>query len=200
VAQKILVRAAAILLALAAAPAAADAERARELASTLCVACHGVDGNSVSPAFPKLAGLQPEYLAKQLVEYVDGRRTSDSMTPIVASISREDITPLALYFAAQKPSPGQPGDARLAEQGRRLFVDGNPDAGVPACMGCHLEDGSGNPRYPRLAGQHREYVLEQMRQFREGARTNDRGRVMRTLASRMTEAEMKAVAEYIAGM
>lgn len=197
----IVTRASAILLVLAAAaPAAADAERAKELATTVCVACHGVDGNSVAPAFPKLAGLQTEYLAKQLVEYIDGKRTNESMAPIVATLAREDITPLAAYFAAQKPSPGKVEDAKLAEAGRKVYVDGNPDTGVPACMGCHQEDASGNPRFPRLAGQHRDYLLEQMRQFRDGKRTNDRGRVMRSLAARMTDAEMKAVAEYIAGL
>lgn len=197
----IVIRASAMLLALTvAAPAVADGERAKELAATLCVACHGVDGNSVAPTFPKIAGLQAEYLAKQLAEYIDGRRESEVMAPIVATLERQDITPLAIYFAAQRPSPGKVENAKLAEEGRRLYVDGNYDAGVPACMGCHLEDASGNPRFPRLAGQHRDYMLEQMRQFRDGTRTNDRGRVMRAIASRMTDAEMEAVVEYIAGL
>lgn len=193
-------RVSAVLLVLAAAPAVADGDRAKELAATVCVACHGVDGNSVAPTFPKLAGLQAEYLAKQLVEYIDGKRTNESMAPIVATLSREDITPLAVYFASQKPSAGKVEDQALAKEGRKVYVDGNPDTGVPACMGCHQEDASGNPRFPRLAGQHRDYLFEQLRQFKDGARTNDRGRVMRSLVSRMTDAEMKAVAEYIAGL
>lgn len=190
----------ALLLVVASTPAVADAERARELATTVCAACHGPDGNSLAPTFPKLAGLQPEYLAKQLNEYLAGKRKNDMMAPVLASLKPEDVEPLAAWFGSQKPAPGKVEDAGLAEVGKKIYVDGNPDAGVPACMGCHQEDGTGNPRFPRIAGQHREYTIEQMTQFKNGARTNDRGRVMRSLAARMREDEMKAVAEYIGGL
>lgn len=176
------------------------ADRGQELASTVCVACHGVDGNSLAPAFPKLAGLQKEYLAKQLVEYIDGKRKSDVMAPIVADLKRSDVTPLATYYSLQKPASGNVADAALAERGRTIYVDGNLETGVPACMGCHQEDGSGNPRNPRLAGQHQSYLIDQLRQFRDGTRSNDRARVMRTIASRLDDAEARAVAEYIAGL
>lgn len=188
------------LLALAALPASADPERARELAATVCAACHGADGNGPVPAFPRLAGLQREYIAKQLADYMNGRRRSEVMGPVVADLTAADVEPLAAHYSAQKPASGTVEDRALAETGRKIFVDGNPDTGVPACMGCHLEGGRGNPRFPRLAGQHREYTLQQMQQFHSGTRTNDRGRVMRALAERMSEAEMKAVAEYIAGL
>lgn len=190
----------ALLLFAAAPAAAADPERGKELASTLCLACHGADGNSPAPTFPKLAGLQPEYIAKQMYEYLDEKRTNEMMKPVLESLKPADVEPLAAWFASQKMSPGKVNDPKLAATGQKIYVDGNPDSGVPACMGCHLENGLGNPRYPRIAGQYQEYTLQQMLQFKNGARTNDRGRVMRTIASRMTEEEMKAVSEYIAGL
>ncbi len=187
--------------AIATVPASAsDLERGRELARTECVACHGEDGNSIAPTFPKLAGLQPEYIAKQLREYLDGNRINEMMTPVLEKLTAADVEPLAAWFASQTMSRGAVSDPRLAQAGRAIYVDGNPDAGVPACMGCHLESGAGNPRFPRIAGQHPEYVLQQMLQFKSGARSNDRGRVMRTIAARMTEQEMKAVAEYVTGL
>lgn len=187
-----------ILGALLAGPALAD--RGQELAGSVCVACHGADGNSIAPTFPKLAGLQKEYLAKQLSEYIDGKRKNDVMAPIVADLKRSDVTPLATYYSMQTPAPGSVTDAQLAEKGRVIFVDGNLETGVPACMGCHQENGVGNERYPRLAGQHQAYLIDQMRQFRDGTRTNDRARVMRTVASRLDDGEIQAVAEYIAGL
>lgn len=190
----------ALLLFMAAPAAAADPERGKELASTLCIACHGADGNSPAPTFPKLAGLQPEYIAKQMYEYLDDKRTNELMNPVLESLKPADVEPLAAWFASQKMAPGKVADPKLAAAGEKIFVDGNLDSGVPACMGCHLENGLGNPRFPRLAGQYQEYTLQQMLQFKSGARSNDRGRVMRTIASRMTEEEMKAVAEYIAGL
>ena len=187
--------------ALATAPAvASDVDRGREIARAECIACHGEDGNSLAPTFPKLAGLQPEYLAKQLREYLDGKRTNEMMVPVLEKLTAADVEPLAAWFASQTMSRGAVSDPRLAQAGRAIYVDGNPDAGVPACMGCHLESGAGNPRFPRIAGQHPEYVLQQMLQFKSGARSNDRGRVMRTIAARMTEQEMKAVAEYVTGL
>lgn len=188
------------LVAAATVPAAAQPERVKELATTVCIACHGADGNSPAPTFPKLAGLQSEYIAKQLNEYLAGKRKNDMMAPALESIKAGDVEPLAEYFAAQKPAPGKVEDPKLAEAGRMIFADGNASSGVPACIGCHQENGVGNPRYPRIAGQHREYIVEQLSQFKNGARTNDRGRVMRSLAARLTEEEMKAVAEYVAGL
>lgn len=122
------------------------------------------------------------------------------MAPIVADLKRSDVTPLATYYSLQKPASGNVADAALAERGRTIYVDGNLETGVPACMGCHQEDGSGNPRNPRLAGQHQSYLIDQLRQFRDGTRSNDRARVMRTIASRLDDAEARAVAEYIAGL
>jgi cytochrome c553 len=176
------------------------AARASELATTVCAACHGADGNSVVPMFPKLAGQQETYLAKQLNEFVSGKRKNEIMAPIFASIGKGDVPGLAAFYAAQAQTPGTVEDAALAEAGKKLYEDGNTDSGVPACMGCHQPTGMGNERNPRLAGQHQTYTLQQMADFKNGIRVNDKGRVMRAVAERMTEQEMKAVSEYIAGL
>ncbi len=177
--------------------AAADA---KQIASTVCVACHGEDGNSSVPMFPRLAGLQVQYLAKQLNDYMSGKRKNDVMTPLVATLKSGDVADLAAYFAAQKPQPGTVQDAALAAAGKVLYEDGNTTTGVPACEGCHQPNGIGNARYPRIAGQHQAYTIAEMNQFKKGARTNDRAHSMRSVAERMTEQEIAAVAEYLAGL
>jgi cytochrome c553 len=178
----------------------AVAANAAEVAATVCAACHGADGNSVAPTFPRLAGLQAEYIAKQLADFRAGRRKSDVMAPLVANLDAGDMPALGAFYAAKKPTPGAVQDQKLAAQGKALFDDGNTATGVPACGGCHLPDGSGNERYPRLAGQFATYTSQQILAFKTGARTNDKGRVMRAVAERMTEAEIAAVAEYLAGL
>jgi cytochrome c553 len=189
--------AAVVLLALAGPSFAASAE---ETAKTLCAACHGPDGNSVAPTFPRLAGLQREYIAKQLDDFRAGRRMNETMAPIAAALDPGLVKELAAWFAARKPAPGPATKAALLELGKAIYMDGNPTTGVPSCSGCHEEDGTGSSRYPRLAGQHQAYTVQQMLLFKSGARTNDRGSMMRSLSERMTEAEIAAVAEYIAGM
>jgi len=184
----------------AAAPAFADDQRVAELTSTLCQACHGVDGNSEVGMFPKLAGQQPEYLARQLRDYVQGRRRNEVMQPLLPQIRNSDIGRLAVWYGSQTPKAGVVRDAALAEAGRRLYEDGNEDTGVPACVGCHEPAGEGNARNPRLAGQHAEYIVIEMGKFRAGERTNDRGGIMRAVAQRLSEAEIQAVAEYLTGL
>jgi cytochrome c553 len=178
-------------------PAVADVE---QIASTLCAACHGPGGNSLVPIFPRLAGQQPDYTAKQLTEFLSGKRKNEAMAPILSSIKEGDVAGLAAYFAAQKPHKGEPQDAALAAVGKKLFEDGNVDSGVPACVGCHQAGGVGNERYPRLAGQHAAYVVQQITSFKAGVRNNDKGRVMRSVAERLTPQEMAAVAEYVSGL
>lgn len=187
-----------MLALLTAAPAWAD--DAKQIASTVCIACHGEGGNSVVPNFPKLAGLQAEYLAKQLGDYISGKRKNELMGPNAASLNKDDVPALAAYFTTQKPAPGKVEDAKLAETGKKLYEDGNIETGVPACMGCHQPNAVGNDRYPRLAGQHQTYTLQQLSDFKNGLRSNDRGRIMRAVADRMSGQEMKAVAEYLAGL
>lgn len=178
-------------------PLAADAA---QLAATVCAPCHAADGNSAIPNFPKIAGQQPSYLAKQLADIAAGKRKSDAMGPTLETVKSGDFSALATWFGAQKQSPGKVEDAALAKIGEKLFKDGNEATGVPACAGCHGDNGLGNDRNPRIAGQHQAYAIKEMTDFKSGARANDKGKVMRVVAERLTEAEIKAVAEYMAGL
>lgn len=188
----------AIVAVTAAAPALAD--DAERVAAAVCAPCHAADGNSLIPNFPKIAGQQPAYLAKQLADIVAGKRKSDAMGPTLASVKTGDFAALAQWFGKQRQSPGKVEDASLAKAGEKLFKDGNEATGVPACAGCHLANGEGNDRNPRISGQHQAYAIKEMMDFKSGARANDKGRVMRVVAERLTEAEIKAVAEYMAGL
>jgi cytochrome c553 len=178
----------------------AGADGVKTTVTTVCAGCHSEDGNSKVPMFPKLAGLQTEYIGKQLRDFMSGKRKNEVMAPIVANLKPEDIPPLAEYFSSQKAEPGTVADPSLAVEGRRVFMDGNENTGVPACAGCHRPDGSGTSVYPRLAGQHADYIVQQLKNFNSGGRANDPNRFMRVIAQRMTEQEMKAVAEYISGL
>lgn len=182
-------------------PAIADDEATtRELVQTECAHCHGIDGNSAVPAFPKLAGLQHDYLAKQLNDYRAGRRQSEVMGPIVEKLTGIQVQDLADYFSRQRREIGTPYIEGMVPLGRRLYQEGDRERGVPACAGCHKPDGTGTARSPLIAGQHSAYVLAQLRAFHGAQRENDQGRLMRTTAARMTEQEMVAVSEYVAGM
>ena len=186
---------------LVAGPALGDElDKARTIAATLCVACHGADGNSVAPTFPKLAGNNPDYLARQLGEFIAGRRKSEIMVPIVTTLDPDDFKALGEYFGTQKPSPGVAGDAKAAARGKKLYADGDEDRALPACSGCHKDDASGNKRFPRLAGQHRDYLVAEMNNFKTGVRNTKGGGVMREVAKRMTDDEIAVVAEYLAGL
>ncbi|HEX8961771.1 MAG TPA: c-type cytochrome [Rhodocyclaceae bacterium] len=190
--------AAAALSALAAGPVLAD--DAKAIAGSVCVACHGENGNSVIPMFPKIAGLPEEYIVKQLRDFMSGRRKSDIMAPIVTQIKPEDVAPLAAYYAAQKPAAGKAEDKKVADLGKLIFFDGNEDTGVPACIGCHAPQGAGHGMYPRIGGQHQEYVKQQLKNFAAGDRSNDVSRFMRVTAKRMSDEEIQAVAEYLVGI
>ncbi len=179
---------------------AKDAKNAKDIVAAECVACHGLDGNGPVPTFPKLAGIQQEYLAKQLMELSNGTRKSEVMNPIAEKYSRAELFALATYFSGQLRKPGVVTNPALVDAGRVLYHQGNKETGVPACAGCHNPEGTGTPRSPMLAGQDPAYTLQQLRNFHHDVRTNDRGRLMRTVAGRMNEEEMRAVSEYIAGM
>ena len=183
---------------LQAAPAA-DLARAEEIVQGKCFLCHGPDGESSSPVFPRLAGQHAEYLARQLADYQSGRRQSDTMKPMVADLSAADFKALGAYFEARKPLAHAVADADLAQVGRFVFQRGNPYSGVPACAGCHGPGGAGTDKLPRLAGQHAEYTERQLRQFDKRERSNDNA-VMHSVASKLTELERKAVASYISGL
>ncbi len=180
-----------------------DPAKAQQLASTVCAACHGADGNSAAPDKPKLAGQGAAYITKQLMDFKSGKRTNPIMQGIVASsnLTDDDMKNLGAYFSEQITKPGAAKDKDLAEAGEKIFKGGDAASGVPACMACHGPTGAGIPaEFPRLAGQHSEYVYTQLNNFRLGQRANDGGKMMRTIAARMTDQEMKAVAEYVSGL
>ena len=180
---------------------AGDPAKAQPIATSVCAACHGPDGNSPIPTNPNLAGQLPQYLYKQLSDYKSGRRKNPIMMGIVASLSDGDMRNLAAYFSQQKPRPGAAKDRDLVAAGQHLYRGGDSTTGVPACAACHSPDGAGVPiQFPRLSGQHGEYTLAQLLLFRSGERANDSNSVMRTIAQRMNDKAMAAVAEYIAGL
>lgn len=184
-----------VLLILTGAPAAVLATSA---ATAVCAACHGVDGNSTDPAIPKLAGMDQEYLMRQLKSFAAGKRRDETMSGIIAGIDPNDFSTLAAHYGKMKPVPGKVQDAQLAARGKTIYDDGNTDSGVPACAGCHQPDGRGNARFPRLAGQHQAYVLKQLAEYKSGRRATDP--LMTTVGKRLTSDEAKALAEYIAGL
>jgi len=189
-------------LAILLAPLAAqsgDASKAISLSASLCASCHGEDGNSAVPLFPKLAGQQAVYLLRELKDYKSGKRANEVMQPIVSGLSDDDLANLAAFYASQKPAPGTVTDPSLLSVGKNLYLKGNDDNGIPTCESCHEVDGSGGGKFPRVAGQNVEYSVEQFCLYAAGKRTNG-ARVMKTIAERMTEKETRAVAEYMASM
>lgn len=187
----------------AAAPSKGDAAKGKQIASQVCLVCHGVDGNGTEPTnpeFPKLAGKQSEYLLKQLKDFKAGKRKNEVMAGMVANLTPDEMASLSLYYAGQKAKPGVVKNRALATQGKKIYLDGNPDAGVPACAGCHEADASGYGLFPHLAGQHSEYTLLQLKRFNTGERDNDKGLAMQSVTAQMTEQEMSAVSEYLAGV
>lgn len=185
---------------------AADAELKGDAAagktkSATCAACHGMDGNSTNPEWPKLAGQNEQYLYKQLMDFKEQRRINASMAPMVAPLTPQDMADLAAYFASQAGTPGQ-ADQTQVTLGTQVFKGGNNATGVAACSACHSPTGAGNPAatFPALAGQHPTYVKLQLNAFRKGERNNDAGKMMRNVANKMSDAEIDAVAEYIAGL
>lgn len=183
-----------------------DPAKGQQIANQVCVACHAADGNSTLPANPKIAGQFAEYLHKQLANFKPAggkkaERDNAVMAGMVANLSEEDMRNLAAFYASQKLKPETARDKDLAAQGRKLYRGGNLATGVPACSGCHGPDGAGMPsQYPRISGQFAEYTETQLRAFKSGARANDANGMMRGVAARMSEVEIRAVAEYVAGL
>jgi len=163
----------------------------------LCGGCHNPDGNSIIPENPKLAGLDEKYIARQLADFKAGTRQSPVMGSIIPMVDEKEFKSLAAYFSKQTRSGGVAADAKLAAQGKEIFNEGITGSAVPACAGCHGEDGSGSDKFPRLNGQNSVYVVNQLLSFKSGARTNDSKGLMRSVAKRMNEKEIDAVAEYV---
>lgn len=182
-----------------------DPAKGQQIVSQVCVACHAADGNSTIPANPKLAGQHADYLYKQLVEYAakPGGRAVVRENPVMAgfagSLSDEDKRNVAAYFAQQNPKPGASRVKETLDLGQRLYRVGVAEKGLPACAGCHGPAGTGIPsQYPRLSGQHSEYTETQLKAFRDGVRRNNEP--MQQIAARLSEAEIKALADYVAGL
>lgn len=183
-----------------------DLAKGAQVANQVCAACHAADGNSTIPANPKLAGQFPEYLHKQLANFKaqganKAQRESAVMAGMVAGLSDGDMRNVAAFYASQKQRPAMAASKELAAQGQKLWRGGNAATGTAACAGCHGPDGAGIPsQFPRLSGQFAEYVEAQLKLFRAGGRANDPSGMMRGVAARMTDQEIKAVAEYAAGL
>ena len=170
--------------------------------ATTCGACHGADGNSLVPNFPKLASQGERYLIKQMTDIKSGNRQVPEMTGQLDSLTETDIANVAAYFSSQKTASGA-ADPKLLELGQRIFLSGNEKTGVPACIACHGAGGKGLAAagFPRLAGQHSAYTEKQLKAFYGSERTNDGDtKVMRDIASRMHMDEIKAVSNYIQGL
>jgi cytochrome c553 len=163
----------------------------------LCGGCHNPDGNSIIPENPKLSGMHVKYLARQLEDFKSGDRASPIMSTIIPMVDESEFKALAAYFSEQKRAPGATDKPELAAQGKQIYDEGIIGSAVPACSGCHNEDGSGTNKYPKITGQHPAYVVSQLMNFKSGERKNDPKAVMQTVAKRMSEQEIQAVAEYI---
>ncbi len=175
---------------------------AGEASSAICAGCHMPDGNSVVDMFPKLAGQHAQYIAKQLNDYKSGARKDDTMTGMAATLATDaDVANVSAFFASKTANVAPADDSKVA-LGKDVYRGGNTANGLPACMGCHGPNGSGNPtaKYPTLAGQHAAYTIKQLQLFRDGTRDNDSNKMMRNVAAKMTNAEIEAVAHYLAQM
>ncbi|MBD3670300.1 MAG: cytochrome c4 [Gammaproteobacteria bacterium] len=198
--KKIIVAALVVMGVATTAHAAGDAERGQKLSAT-CAACHGADGNSLAPNFPKLAGQHAAYIEKQLAEFKSGERKDPVMMGQVAGLNAEKMADLAAYYSKQTTKIGS-ANKKLVDLGEQIYRGGNMESGVAACIACHGPTGAGNPaaKYPKLGGQHAAYTVKALNDFKEGNRANDPNQMMRDVASKMTSAEIKAVAEYISGL
>ena len=184
-----------------------DLAKAQTIVNQVCAACHGADGNSPTPANPSLAGQPAAYVALQLAHFKAGIRANPVMQGMAATLTPEDMTALGVYFSQQKPKSMSAQDANLLRAGQKLYRGGDASSSIPACAACHSPTGDGVPKnYPRLAGQHADYSYAQLKAFRAGERGADKegkdanGRIMATIAGRMTDAQMKAVVEYTTGL
>ena len=165
----------------------------------VCAACHAPDGNSAVPANPKLAQQHPEYLLKQLQEFKSGKRANPIMTGMVAALSDDDMKNIAAWLGTKKAAPCAASDKALIALGERIYRGGIADRQIAACAGCHSPNGAGIPaQYPRLSGQHADYTAAQLTAFRDGVRQNSLQ--MTQVAAKLNDREIKAVADYIAGL
>jgi cytochrome c553 len=183
----------------AAAPAKPDLSQGSAKFAAVCASCHGADGNSGTPANPKLAQQHPEYLVKQLQEFKNGKRPSPVMQAFAAQLSDADMKNIGYWAGSQKAKAGFAKDKELVALGERIYRGGIAERQVAACAGCHSPNGAGVPsQYPRLSGQHADYTYAQLVGFRDGTRKNSLP--MTQVAARLSDREIRAVADYIAGL
>jgi cytochrome c553 len=183
------------------AQAGGNAAAGEKIVTGVCAACHGADGNSVITTNPKLAQQHPEYIAKQLANFKSGERKNAIMSGMAAALSTEDMANVAAYFGAQKGKVGSAKTNAAGSLGEKIYRGGIASVGVPACASCHGATGAGIPvQFPRLSGQHAEYVVTQLKAFYTGERANDNAKVMRMIAAKLSDADMAAVADYIQGL
>lgn len=176
-----------------------DAAKGQAISTQVCAACHTNDGSRGSPANPILQGQHPEYIAKQLADFKAGKRNNAIMKGFASALSEEDMKNVAAFYAGKSAKPGFAKNKDLVTLGENIYRGGIAEKQVPACAGCHSPDGAGIPaQFPRLAGQHADYVESQMNNFRAGTRAN--GPMMLTIAAKMSDKEIKAVADYVAGL
>ena len=181
--------------------AKADPAKGKVIAETICVACHGVDGNSLSSANPHLAGQVADYTYKQLQNFKSGARNNAIMMGMVATLSDDDMRNVAAWYAQQEAKPAPATNEALIPRGQQLWRAGDASKGIPACAACHGPAGKGLPaQYPRLSGQFPEYTEAQLKAFRAEERANDPERMMRDIAAKLSDADIKAVAEYAVGL
>jgi cytochrome c553 len=183
-----------------AAPAAKpDLAKGEATYTAACAACHGADGNSVAPAYPKLAQQHPEYLVKQLQEYKSGKRANAIMSGMAAGLSDADMKNVSAWLASKTAKPNFAKEKDLVALGERIYRGGIADRQIAACAGCHMPTGAGIPsQYPRLSGQHADYAVSQLVAFRDGVRKNNAQ--MTGVAAKLNDREIKAVSDYIAGL
>ena len=184
-----------------------DLARAKQISDSVCAACHGADGNSVASVNPNLAGQGAEYITRQLQNFKAGIRPNPTMGAMVGNLTPDEMVALGVYFSRQKPKGGTAKDPALVKTGQSLYRGGIGAAGLPACSSCHSPNGAGIPRnYPRLAGQHADYAYAQLKAFKAGDRGADKdgkdaqGKIMAAIAQKMSDAQMKAVTDYTAGL
>lgn len=176
-----------------------DAAKGAAISTTVCAACHSNDGSRGSPANPILQGQHPEYLVKQLIEFKAGKRDNAVMKAMASALSEADMKNVALFYAGKQAKPGFAKDKALAAAGEKLYRGGAADRSIPSCASCHGPNGAGIPvQYPRLAGQHADYIEAQLIAFRGGVRKNNA--VMTGVAAKLNDREIKAVSDYIAGL
>ncbi len=183
-----------------------DVAKGQKIASQVCAACHGPDGNATGPGFPKLAGQSADYIVKQLTNYKPGKegkadRVNAVMQGFASQLSPDDMRDVAAYYSSQKLIPDAAKNKETILLGQKIYRAGIKDKGIPACAGCHGAQGEGIPaQFPRLAGQWSDYVEAQMKAWRGGDRANDPNGMMRMVSARLSDQEIKAVADYIAGL